>query len=520
MRGRAAVYVVGQEGVRTMDGVQARDVVTRSARPQQRGIAALYGGVTPEQPEDTTAEPTPCDLVGLYTARTAERLCGLRGVIHEHRAAGPLTLGVPGPRPAGSSQVYIGEVLHIGRGTTEHRIAVWEQRRERRSVRIASRPVVAAPSPAVIDEPVPEIRPAPPVFLPQHPRPRPIAGRRKVAAAAFAALIVIFAAAGGGMAQGRYEVREGDTLSSVASTFGVDPDAIAAASYMPNGPMLSVGQTIIIPDPGQGPSDAAAMAARLEGTSPWVVGAHVVQAGDTVAGIGAAWGVGPVALAEFNGIADVENLAIGARLLIPMTPQNSGGGVALPGPGVLVPGNDGVYIPVGTHIQSRNLSCEYAASYIATSFYGRGVPESTFIGSVPAAKNPHYGYRGNIDGYWGNTTDYGVYPEALAPVLAENGYYASIFYSFGETEEILWHLDEGRPVLVWLGLWGDTAETMTDDGTYTVAAGAHVVVAYGYDASGIYVSDPADGIQKFYAWDDFRAKWGVLDGMAMAVSPL
>ena len=142
-------------------------------------------------------------------------------------------------------------------------------------------------------------------------------------------------------------------------------------------------------------------------------------------------------LAEFNGITDVENLAIGARLLIPMTPQNSGGGVARAGSGVLVPASDGVYNPVGTHIQSRNLSCEYAASYIATSFFGRGVQESVFIESVLSAKNPHYGYRGNIDGNWGNVTDYGVYPEALAPVLAENGYYASIFYSFGETEELL-----------------------------------------------------------------------------------
>ncbi len=499
-----------------MDDVQERGVVARSTRPS---IATLYGGVSPEVSGIANTEPTPCDLVGLYTARTAERLCGLRGVIHEHRAAGPLALGVPGPRPSGSSKVYIGELLHVGRGTSEHRVAVWEQNRRRRSVRVISRPVVGVPAPMDLESPAPEFQPAPPVFLPRHPRPRPMTGRRKVAAAVFAALIVILGAAGTSMAQGRYEVREGDTLSSVAATFGVDADAIAAASYMPDGPALAVGQTIVIPDPGQGPTAAAAMAARLEGTSPWVVGAYIVQAGDTVASIGAEWGVGPMALAEFNGITDVDNLAIGARLLIPMTPQNSGGGIARPGPGVLVPASNGVYNAVGTHVQSRNLSCEYAASYIATSFFGRGVPESTFIESVPGAKNPHYGYRGNIDGYWGNTTDYGVYPEALAPVLAENGYYASIFYSLGDTEELLWHLDEGRPVLVWLGLWGDTAETLKDDGTYKVAAGTHVVVAYGYDDSGIYVSDPADGIQKFYAWDDFRAKWGVLDGMSMAVSP-
>jgi len=226
-----------------------------------------------------------------------------------------------------------------------------------------------------------------------------------------------------------------------------------------------------------------------------------------------------MALAAFNGITDVENLAVGARVLIPQMPQNSGGGLARLGAPGLVPASNGVYLPVGTHVQSRNLSCEYAASYLATRFFGAGVDESVFIAQVPAAANPHFGYRGNIDGFWGNTTDYGVYPEALAPVLDANGFYASVFYSLGDTEELRWHLDEGRPVIVWMGLWGDTAESLSDEGTYKVAAGAHVVVVYGYDASGVYVSDPADGREKFYAWDDFRSKWGVLDGMAMAVSP-
>src|SRR6188474_1770222 len=122
-----------------MDDVPARGVVARSTRPS---IAALYGGVSPEVSGIAIAEPTPCDLVGLYTARTAERMCGLRSVIHEHRAGGPLTLGVAGPRPSGSSQVSIGEMLHVGRGTGEHRVAVWEQNRRRRSVRVISRPVV------------------------------------------------------------------------------------------------------------------------------------------------------------------------------------------------------------------------------------------------------------------------------------------------------------------------------------------------------------------------------------------
>lgn len=494
---------------------------TSALSGRRPGVAALYGGVTP-MAQELGPDPAPCDLVALYTARTGPRICGLRGVIHEHRAATPLTLGVPGPRRAGSVDVYFGEVHQIGRGTSEHRFAVWQEQRGRRPIRVTARTVSTAP--ALVPEPgvefVPDLELMPRPLMPAPRRIRPATGRRRVAAAVFAALIVIVGAASTSMAQGRYEVREGDSIESVAAAFGVNPDAVAAASYLPNGPMLSPGQTIIVPDPGQGPDDAAAMAARLEGTSPWVVAAHVVQAGDTVAAIGAEWGVDPVALASFNGITDVENLEVGTRVLIPQTPQNSGGGLAGPGAPGLIPASDGVYIPVGTHVQSRNLSCEYAASFIATRYFGDGVPESDFIAQVPVAANPHYGYRGNIDGFWGNTTDYGVYPEALAPVLGANGFYASVFYSLGETEELRWHLDEGRPVLVWMGLWGDTTETLTDDGAYKVAAGAHVVVVYGYDAAGVYVSDPADGREKLYAWDDFRSKWGVLDGMAMAVSPV
>ena len=45
------------------------------------------------------------------------------------------------------------------------------------------------------------------------------------------------------------------------------------------------------------------------------------------------------------------------------------------------------------------------------------------------------------------------------------------------------------------------------------------MVAYGYDAAGIYLSDPGSGTYRFYAWSDFMGMWNVLDGMGLAVSP-
>ncbi|CAA9549782.1 MAG: hypothetical protein AVDCRST_MAG73-2757, partial [uncultured Thermomicrobiales bacterium] len=155
----------------------------------------------------------------------------------------------------------------------------------------------------------------------------------------------------------------------------------------------------------------------------------------------------------------------------------------------------------------------------ATAAYGAGIPESVFWDTTPLSANPHWGYRGNIDGWWGNTDDYGIYPEALAPTLNANGFAADVFYGLGDPAALTARLDAGVPTLVWLGFWGDTAVTLDDAGVYTVAAGEHVVVAYGYDGDGVYVSDPASGTMKFFAWDHFLAMWNVLDGMSLGVAP-
>ena len=45
----------------------------------------------------------------------------------------------------------------------------------------------------------------------------------------------------------------------------------------------------------------------------------------------------------------------------------------------------------------------------------------------------------------------------------------------------------------------------------------HVVVIYGYDAAGVYVSDPGNGSLTHWSWDGFEAMWYVIDGMALAV---
>jgi len=179
----------------------------------------------------------------------------------------------------------------------------------------------------------------------------------------------------------------------------------------------------------------------------------------------------------------------------------------------------GTFLSVPTYRQERNLSCEFAALSIATGALGGWVSEYAFDDVVGESANPHWGFRGDILGYWGNTDDYGVYAEALAPALAAYGYSGEVFYGGGNSSALTARLDRGLPTLVWLGFWGDTSYVdYTDDGTaFALAAGEHVVVAYGYDAGGVYVSDPAIGDYRYFTWDHFLSMWNVLDGMSLAV---
>jgi uncharacterized protein YvpB len=184
-------------------------------------------------------------------------------------------------------------------------------------------------------------------------------------------------------------------------------------------------------------------------------------------------------------------------------------------------GADGVFVSgVPFYTQERNLSCEYASLYIATAAYGNGISEYAFDDAVGWSPNPHWGYRGNITGWWGNTTDYGVYAEPLAAALPNFGFYGEVFYSGGDTEILKAKIDADVPVLVWLGLWGDQVQIDETDGVaYAVTAGMHVVVAYGYDDDGVWVSDPAIGGARHYTWSDFIYMYSVLDGMSLAVYP-
>lgn len=140
---------------------------------------------------------------------------------------------------------------------------------------------------------------------------------------------------------------------------------------------------------------------------------------------------------------------------------------------------------------------------------------------APASDNPHVGFRGDINSQWGNTTDYGVYPEPLVGPLAQPGFRGEAFCARGDVA-LPRFLGNGVPVVVWLGFWGGQSfYEYADDGTpYKLTPGYHGVAAYGYDDSGVYASDPATGETTSWAWNDVLPMWDVLDGISLAVWPL
>ena len=175
------------------------------------------------------------------------------------------------------------------------------------------------------------------------------------------------------------------------------------------------------------------------------------------------------------------------------------------------------FLPVVTYQQARPLSCEYAAVQIATGMIGYTVTEWEMEAVTPLSANPHWGYRGDINGQWGNTTDYGIYADALVPGLNYYGYSATSFY--GGQDDLTAYIDNGNPVIVWLGLRGDESiYEYTEDGTrYQVTAYMHVMVVYGYDESGVYLSDPGNGGTRYYDWATFNWMWQTIDGMGLVI---
>lgn len=479
-------------------------------------------------------DPGKDGLASIYANRIVERGGDPRAITAQVRAD---RMGVSERGAVNRALIERPRTVRFGRGTAAHLQA------------LADQPLSPVPAAA----PVSLRRSWNPLRTLMQPQVR---WSRRLATASLGAMLISSALHGGVLAQelpvptvaSRYIVQPGDTPESIASIFDVPVDGILTASTLLNPPYLTAHEVVVIPGVGED-----AELTRWSGAAEWapyVVNAHVVAPGETLADISTTYKVDPWVLAEFNGISDIDTLNEGQRLRIPLTdnvtaedavwtvPADSGewsdavdtlewspsDASAWVGGGEEVtweqPASGPIFAAdVPAYMQAYSLSCEYAAAFIATSAFGNGVPESAFMERVPQSENPHWGYRGDIAGPWGGTDDYGVYAEALVPTLQEWGFTTDVFYGTSAAD-LTARLDAGQPVITWLGYFGDTGWWQYDSGDYLLAPGMHVVTVYGYDDGGVYLSNPGRGAYDYYDWDTFMQRWGVINGMALAVSPM
>jgi len=168
--------------------------------------------------------------------------------------------------------------------------------------------------------------------------------------------------------------------------------------------------------------------------------------------------------------------------------------------------------------QGHNLSCEYAAAKMVTAYWGWTITESRFIQNIPVRNNPHFGYRGNIDGSGGGLRDYGIYSEPIANYLSNLGFNTRAFY--GDVGSLKAEVASGHPVIVWvtIGLqYATPLQTVQDGFPVKLIRGEHAVVVTGYDQSGVYVNGPAQGIRAWFDWASFQRSWGYFDNMSLSI---
>lgn len=123
-----------------------------------------------------------------------------------------------------------------------------------------------------------------------------------------------------------YVVQAGDTLTQIASRYGVSQQDLLSANNLINPSLIVVGQRLLIPEVAAAPAAASPATTAAATTLPAV---HVVKPGETLSAIAAQYGLTTAALAEANHITNPSLIRSGGSLRIP-----GGQFVAEPAPAV------------------------------------------------------------------------------------------------------------------------------------------------------------------------------------------
>jgi lysozyme len=119
---------------------------------------------------------------------------------------------------------------------------------------------------------------------------------------------------------GTYRVRRGDSLSSIARSFGTSVGAIQAANGLGAATLIHEGQALVLP----GAPPVAEHAATTGGAPVAAPVTHRVERGETLHGIARRYGTTPGAIAAASGIHVDQVLRVGMALTV--VPAGSDGG--------------------------------------------------------------------------------------------------------------------------------------------------------------------------------------------------
>ena len=120
---------------------------------------------------------------------------------------------------------------------------------------------------------------------------------------------------------GTYVVAAGDTLWGIAVHHGTTVATLAKANRIADPSFIRIGQSLVIPQAGAGPSAPAAAPPPPTPATPAPIAAtvHVVETGDTLWAIASRYGVTVGAIASANQLTDPSLIRVGQRLTIPGT---------------------------------------------------------------------------------------------------------------------------------------------------------------------------------------------------------
>lgn len=288
-------------------------------------------------------------------------------------------------------------------------------------------------------------------------------------------------------------VQPGENLFRIGLRYGVTAQQIASANGLKNVTQIYAGQRLIIPAAGAATAPVYSPASTAQSY-------HVVAPGENLFRIALRYGLSVQVVATANHLANVNQVYVGQRLVIP-------------GRASAAPAGKSVLLRVPVLGQEHSLTCEAAAARMAAVYLGKPVTEAWIQAQLGQDDNPHLGFRGDIDAPFGGIVNYGVYAEPLARALRSLGLSATVRYGVGY-DDLRAALNRGQPVIVWLSQF-PAPGYYDQPGGYRLVPGEHSYVVVGYDDQGLIVNDPLNGGRQFH----IRAipHWELFNNMALFV---